>query len=284
MPTNVKENGLESLIVQSLVNDCHYEQGTNQDYNVVYAIDEERLFRFLRTTQKEKMEALHILDNPLEKDRFLKQLDRKLKTDGVISILRKGMKYKHLTLEMFYVRPSAENPKAAEFYRKNIFSVTRQLQYSKENARLALDVALFLNGLPIITMELKNQLTCQNYKDAIHQYRMDRSPKEKLFAFKRCMVHFAVDDNEIWMCTQLRGEKSWFLPFNKGYHDGAGNPPNPEGLKTDYLWKDILTKDELSNIIENYAQVIAEKDEDTGKTTYKQIFPRYHQLKAISLT
>lgn len=281
MPTNIKENGFETLIVDSLTTENAYEQGTNATYNVTYAVDEERLFRFLQETQAKKLEELHILDSDLEKEKFFKQLDKKLRTDGVIDILRKGLRYKHLHLEMFYVRPSAENPDAAEMYAKNIFSVTRQLQYSKINPKLALDLCIFLNGLPIITMELKNQLTKQCTADAVEQYKNDRNPAEVLFSFKRCMVHFAVDDNEIKMCTELKGKKSWFLPFNKGYHDGAGNPPNPNGMKTDYLWKEILTKDELSNIIENYAQVIAEKDEDSGETSYKQVFPRYHQLHVV---
>jgi len=279
--SNTKENGFETLIVENLKTAAGYEQGTNADYNKDYAVDEVRLFRFLQDTQADKLKELRIFESDLEKEKFFKQLDKKLKSDGVISLLRKGMKYKHLSLDLFYVRPSEQNPDAAALYKKNIFSVTRQLQYSKFNPLLALDVCLFLNGLPIITMELKNQLTKQNYKDAIKQYRTDRSPAELLFSFKRCMVHFAVDDNEAWMCTELKGDKSWFLPFNKGNNDGAGNPPNPDGLRTDYLWKQILTKDELSNIIENYAQVIEETDEDTGAKSYKQVFPRYHQLHVV---
>lgn len=280
--TNIRENGFETLIVNSLVNDSAYEQGVTTEYNKDYAIDEGRLFRFLLDTQPEKMAELRILDNDLEKDRFFKQLDKKLKSDGVIELLRKGLRYKYLRLDLFYVRPSAENPEAAALYGKNIFSVTRQLQYSKFNPLLALDICVFLNGLPIITMELKNQLTKQNYKDAIKQYKDDRSPAEPLFSFKRCIVHFAVDDNEVWMCTELKGDKSWFLPFNMGYHNGAGNPPNPNGIKTDYLWKQILNKDTLSNIIENYAQVVEEVNEETGSKSYKQIFPRYHQLSVVT--
>ena len=281
MPSNTKENGFETLIVDTLVNSNGYEQGVTTEYNKQYAIDEGRLFRFLLSTQKKAMDELHILDSDLEKDRFFKQLDKKLKSDGVIELLRKGMRYKHLRLDLFYVRPSVHNPEAAELYEKNIFSVTRQLQYSSFNPRLALDVCIFINGLPVITMELKNQLTKQNVSDAIEQYKNDRTPDEVLFSFKRCIVHFAVDDNEVRMCTELKGKKSWFLPFNKGFNDGAGNPPNPNGIKTDYLWKEILTKDEFSNIIENYAQVISEKDEDTGVTKYKQVFPRYHQLSVV---
>lgn len=117
--------------------------------------------------------------------------------------------------------------------------------------------------------------------DAVYQYQHARSPKELLFQFTRCMVHFAVDDAQVKFCTRLQGKASWFLPFNKGYKDGAGNPPNPDGLMTDYLWKQILTKDMLSRIIENYATLVEEKDEETGKTRYKQIFPRYHQLTAV---
>lgn len=281
MAVNVKENGFETLIVNWLTQQNGYEQGTNADYNREFAVDETRLFRFLQDTQPQAVKELHILDSALEKQKFFQQLNKKLRTDGVIKLLRNGFKYKHKTLDLFYVRPSADNPKSAQLYAKNIFSVTRQLEYSRTNPRLALDLCLFLNGLPVVTMELKNQFTKQNVYDAVEQYKNDRSPSEPLFSFKRCIVHFAVDDNEVRMCTQLKGKKSWFLPFNKGNNDGAGNPPNPNGIKTDYLWKDILAKDELANIIENYVRVTAEKNEDTGETEYKQIFPRYHQLQLV---
>lgn len=281
MPTNTRENGFETLIVNWLVEHNNYEQGANTDYNQEYAIDEARLFRFLNDTQKDYVDELRILESDAEKKKFLDRLSKKLSDSGVVEVLRKGFKYKHRTLEMYMVMPSEGNHEAEAFYKKNIFSVTRQLQYSKEYGRLALDMAVFVNGLPVMTFELKNQFTKQNASDAEAQYKKDRLPSELLFSFKRCLVHFAVDDNEIRMCTELKGEKSFFLPFNKGYLDGAGNPPNSDGIKTDYLWKDILTKTELSNILENYAQVVEEKDEDTGKKSYKQIFPRYHQLHVV---
>ena len=283
MPSNTKENGFETLIVNWLVNENGYEQGTNADYNQEYAIDEERLFRYLQSTQPRDLAELRILDTPAEKKKFLERLSRKLSDQGVIEILRKGFKYKNKTLDFYQVLPSKGNQRAQELYDENIFSVTRQLQYSKEYGRLALDLCIFLNGLPIITMELKNQFTLQNTADAVKQYKTDRDPAEKLFSFKRCIVHFAVDDNEIMMCTELKKDDSYFMPFNKGFEDGAGNPPNPNGIKTDYLWKDILTKREFSKILENYVQIVADKDEDTGKTSYKQIFPRYHQLKAVTM-
>lgn len=281
MTTNIKENGFETLIVDWLTQSNGYEQGTNDDYNRQFAVDETRLFHFLQDTQADKLTELHILDTPIEKQKFFEYLNRKLKSDGIIKLLRNGMKYKHKSLDLFFVRPSADNPNSAELYAKNIFSVTRQLQYSRTDTRLALDLCIFLNGLPIITMELKNQFTKQNVYDAAEQYKKDRSPNEPLFSPKRCIVHFAVDDNEVRMCTWLKGKNSWFLPFNKGYNDGAGNPPNPNGIKTDYLWKDILAKNELSNIIENYVQLTSEKNEDTNETEYKQVFPRYHQLQLV---
>ena len=281
MPTNTRENGFETLICDYLVNNNGFELGNTAEYDKEYAIDEGRLFRFLESSQSDKLAELRLQDSPLEKKRFLEQLDKKLKSDGVIEILRKGLKYKHLHFDMMFVRPSPQNPQAKEDYEKNIFSVTRQLQYSVFNPKLALDVCIFINGLPVITMELKNQLTKQNVFDAVEQYKNDRSPAELLFSFKRAIVHLAVDDNEIRMCTELKGKASWFLPLNKGYNDGAGNPVNPNGLKTAYLWEEILTKDELSNIIENYAQVVEEKNEDTGKKSYTQIFPRYHQLSVV---
>lgn len=282
MPTNVKENSFESSIVSWLVQHNGYEQGSNADYNKEIAMDETRLFRFLNTTQADKMKQLRLENDPLEKEKFLQRLDQSLHTSGVIDLLRKGFRYKHLVLDMFYVRPSPGNETAAKLYAQNIFSVTRQLQYSRQNPLLALDVCLFLNGLPIATMELKNQLTKQNAADAVKQYKDERTPDEVLFGFKRCIVHFAVDDNEVRMCTELKGQKSWFLPFNKGYNDGAGNPPNPDGMKTDYLWKEILRKDDFSNIIENYVQIICDEDEETHKKSYKQIFPRYHQLQLVT--
>jgi type I restriction enzyme R subunit len=144
-----------------------------------------------------------------------------------------------------------------------------------------LDLCLFINGLPIATFELKNRLTKQIAEDAVQQYKRDRDPREFLFQFGRCAVHFAVDDNEVFMCTRLLGKDSWFLPFNKGYNDGAGNPPNPQGIKTDYLWREILTPEGLTDILENYAQVVEEKDERTGRKKRMQIFPRYHQLDVV---
>ena len=283
MNTNTKESGLETLIVNWLVEQNGYEQGASADYNRDYAVDELRLFRFLEDTQPVQVAKLGVRDSEIKRIQFLDRLRGEIAKRGVIDVLRNGIKIYPARLVMFYMTPSEKNPKTKALFAKNIFSVIRQLQYSADNTKLALDLAIFINGLPIITCELKNQLTKQDLNDAVYQYQNDRDPKELLFKFKRCMVHFALDDARIKFCTELNGKKSWFLPFDKGYNDGAGNPPNPDGIMTDYLWKETLTKVELANIIENYAQAIEEKDNYTGKVTYKQIFPRYHQLSVVKM-
>ena len=279
--TNTKESGLEALIVKWMVEQDGYEQGTNADYNREYAVDETRLFRFLQDTQPDALEKLGVFKSALKKKQFLNRLQGEIAKRGIIDVLRNGVKIYPANLIMFYLTPTENNTKAKEMFEKNIFSVTRQLQYSMDATRLALDICLFINGLPVITFELKNQLTKQDVDDAVEQYKTDRDPRELLFQFKRCMVHFAVDDARIKFCTKLDGKSSWFLPFDKGYNDGAGNPPNPDGLMTDYLWKDILAKLKLSRIIENYAQVVVEEDPETKKKSVKQIFPRYHQLDCV---
>jgi len=282
MPTtDTSEKGLETLIVESLVNQAGYVQGESTDYDRDHAVDLEQLVAFVRATQPNSAETSELrLDGP-KRLQFLHRLQGEIAKRGVIDVLRDGVKHGPVSVDLFYGTPSPGNTKAEERFAANIFSVTRQLRYSKDETQLALDLGLFINGLPVATFELKNRLTKQTVEDAVQQYRRDRNPKELLFQFGRCMVHFAVDDQEVRMCTHLKGKDSWFLPFNKGYNDGAGNPPNEIGIKTDYLWKRILTKTELTDIIENYAQVVEEKDEKGRKKTPKQIFPRYHQLDVV---
>lgn len=279
--TNTSENGLETLIVKWLVEQNHYQQGTNEDYNREYAVDETRLFAFLQSTQPEKLETLGVFKSAIKKKQFLDRLQSELAKRGIIDVLRKPVDVYPVKLDMFYLTPTEKNEQAKKMFEKNIFSVTRQLRYSSDETKLALDLCLFINGLPVITFELKNQLTKQNVDDAVEQYKTDRDPRDLIFQFKRCMVHFAVDDVRIKFCTKLDKKNSWFLPFDKGYNDGAGNPPNPNGVATDYLWKDILTQQKLSRIIENYAQVVVDVDPDTKKKTVKQVFPRYHQLDCV---
>lgn len=279
--TDKTEKGFETLIVNWLVDQNGYQQGTNEDYNKEHAIDETRLFRFLNDTQPKEMAKLGVNQSDQKKRQFLNRLSGEITRRGIIDVLRNGIKAYPADLILFYFTPTENNEQAKRLFDKNIFSVTRQLRYAIDASKLALDLCLFINGLPVITIELKNHFTGQTTADAVEQYKKDRNPRELLFSFKRCIVHFAVDDQTVQFCTKLCGKASWFLPFNKGYHDGAGNPPNPEGIMTDYLWKDILTKTKLSRIIENYVQVVVEENPETRKKSVKQIWPRYHQLDCV---
>ena len=275
------EKGLEFLITRSLVDEAGYALGDLKDFDRDHAVDLAKLVTFLNATQRDEVESLDIVKDSPKRLQFLHRLQGEIARRGVVDVLRNGVKHGPASVELFYGTPTPGNRKAEELFAANVFSVTRQLHYSKDETKLSLDMVLFINGLPFATFELKNSLTKQTVEDAIEQYRRDRDPKELLFQFARCVVHFAVDDHEVRMCTHLKGRASWFLPFNKGWNDGAGNPPNPHGLKTDYLWKEILTKRNLTDILENYAQLVEETDERGRKKNPKQIFPRYHQLDAV---
>ena len=304
MTTDTSEKGLETLIMRYTTGTdglavvanrvaerpppyggSGYTAGSAQDYDRAHALDVPQLFAFLRTTQLEAFKKLAIVDASDAKDinrlKFLARLSIETAKRGVIDVLRKGLNHGPVHFDLFYGTPSPGNAKTEKLYAENRFSITRQLAYSMDETRRALDLCLFINGLPIATFELKNSLTKQTVDDAVEQYKRDRDPRERLFEFGRCVVHFAVDDSEVRMCTELRGKTSWFLPFNKGYHDGTGNPPNAHGLKTEYLWKEVLTPAGLTNILENYAQIVEEKDPRTGKKKRRQIWPRYHQLGVV---
>jgi len=300
MTTDTSERGLERLICAALTGAsgepdvpadgvqerpasyaAGWVMGRSEDYEREYCVDLAQLATFLIETQPEVAEALQLATDGPTRRKFLARLQGEISKRGTIDVLRHGLKHGPHTLDLFYGTPSPGNAKAAERYAANRFSVTRQLRYSRDETQRALDLALFINGLPVATFELKNSLTKQTVADAVQQYQRDRDPREKLFEFGRCVVHFAVDDHEARFCTHLKGKGSWFLPFNQGWNDGAGNPPNPNGLKTDYLWKRILTRAGLTDILENYAQIVETKDEKTGKKKRVQIWPRFHQLDVV---
>jgi len=303
MTTDTSEKGLETIIMRRMTGvdgfsvapgtvaekpdaaGAGYFAGSPKDYDRAQVLDMPQLFAFFRATQPEAFDKLAIADTVDPKDinrlKFLARLSGEIGKRGVIDVLRRGVEHGPLHFDLFYGTPSRGNAKAEALHAQNRFSITRQLAYSMDETRRALDLCLFINGLPIATFELKNSLTKQTVDDAVEQYRRDRDPREKLFDFGRCVVHFAVDDSEVQMCTELKGKGSWFLPFDKGYNDGAGNPPNPLGLKTDYLWKEILIPAGLTNILENYAQIVEEKDPRTGKKKRTQVWPRYHQLGVV---
>ena len=287
--TDTTEGGLEARIVRLLADgrgdtlnvgeisgrpaaySTGWIAGEPADYDRGNCVDLKQLSAFLDATQPNVATALALdSDNPTRRQ-FLARLKREIRNRGVIDVLRKGVNHQQHHLDVFYGTPTLSNTDAEARYAQNRFSVTRQLRYSNDERQRALDLALFINGLPIATFELKNNLTKQTVDDAVQQYRQTRSTREDLFYVGRCAVHFAVDENEVQFCTKLAGKASVFLPFNKGRDDGAGNPINPNGLKTDYLWRDVLTPASLTDIIENYAQMVGDD----------QIWPRYHQLQVV---
>ena len=300
MTTDTSERGLERLICTALAGQpCDpptartvaeplagyggvaWSGGNFHDYDREYCVDLVQLAAFLRATQPDATESLGLTEDDPTRRKFLTRLQGEISKRGTIDVLRHGIKHGAHNLELFYGTPSPGNEQARERFEQNRFTVTRQLRYSRDETQRALDIALFINGLPVFTFELKNSLTKQTVDDAVWQYKQDRNPREKLFEFGRCVAHFAADDNELRFCTHLKGKASWFLPFNRGWNDGAGNPPNPDGLKTDYLWREVLTRKSLTNILENYAQVVESRDEKTGKKKKAQIWPRYHQLDVV---
>ncbi len=278
MPSKTNEESLEALIEAHLTGpQAGYTTAYPTDYDRELCLMPRSVWAFIERTQPETYATLQ-RRGPAK---FIKRLADQVKQRGVIDVLRKGVKDLELTVYLYYKQPASNlNATATANYEANNFGVSRQLHYSLANQN-SLDLALFINGLPVATFELKNPWTGQTVKNAIRQYQQDRDPREPLFAFGRCVVHFAVDPELVYMTTHLRGKDTTFLPFNKGDGDGAGNPVNPHGLKTAYLWEEILPKDRLANIIENYAQQITETDEDTGKQKKKLIFPRYHQLRVV---
>ena len=300
MTTDTSERSLERLICIALAGDpCDppasprarepsaqyggvgWSPGSYLDYDRDYCVDLVQLEAFLRDTQPEAVESLSLSEDGPTRRKFLTRLQGEVTKRGTIDIFRKGIKHGRYHIDLFHGTPSPGNEKAKERFEQNRLTVTRQLRYSRDETRRALDIALFINGLPVLTFELKNNLTKQTVDDAVNQYRRDRSPREKLFELGRCVAHFAVDENEVRFCTHLKGKASWFLPFNKGWDDGAGNPPNPDGIKTDYLWRKVLSRESLTNILENYAQVVQSKDDTTGRKNKSQVWPRYHQLDVV---
>lgn len=305
MTTDTSEKGLETLIFQAMTGrtgleppqaDRVYEvsptaqggtgwlAGWARDFDRTYALDTAQLFAFLKATQSEELDRLGIANVESSSDiarlKFLERLKSEIGKRGVIDVLRHGIKHGPLSFELFYGTPSPDNAKAVALHALNRFSLSRQVRYSNDETRRALDLVAFVNGLPILTFELKNSLTKQTVEDAVEQYRRDRDPRELIFGLGRCVAHVALDEHQIQYCTELKGKTSWFLPFNQGWNDGAGNPPNEDGLKTDYLWKRILTPAGLTDILENYAQILETKNEKTGRKRV-QVFPRYHQLEVV---
>ena len=284
MVSQTNEQALETCIETALVEGARYEKGDPADFDREFAIDRDKFWRFLETTQPE--ELAKVQDQPNWQRLILERFNRKVKKDGILSVLKKGISINDADFTLLYSLPYNDaNAAICENFERNIFSVTRQVHYSESDPGLSLDMVLFINGMAIATLELKNPWSGQNVYHAKKQYCQDRDPKETLLNFGRCLVHFAVDPDEVWMTTKLAQAKTYFLPFNKGFNYGKGNPPNigadgaPGGHKTAYLWDDILTRESLTNIIEHFVLLEGDKKDPLPKKTL--IFPRYHQRDVV---
>jgi type I restriction enzyme R subunit len=284
MTTNTRESGFEDAIESCMIEYGGYVKGSSSDYNRELALFPDTIFRFFEDTQPDKWQRLVTYHGAEVEKKVMQRLVRELSQRGTLDVLRHGINDYGVNLKLAYFAPaSGLNPETIELYKKNVLNVTRQVYYSLRNQN-SLDMVISVNGLPVATLELKNPLSGQTVNNAMRQYREDRDPSEILFQFKaRTLVHFAVDPDEVYMTTRLSGEKTFFLPFNKGNGTGAGNPPSQHGYKTGYLWEEVLYKDSLMDILGRFLHVQVEEKVTDGRTVKKEslIFPRYHQLDAV---
>ena len=280
MESQTNEQALELAIENHLNKHCSYEIGDRHHFDARYAIDTDKFWHFLEKTQKKELDKLkHYHPNDWQR-KILERFDRLIKKQGILYLLKKGLQVDGANFNLLYPAPLASSGDTVkENFATNIFSCTRQLPYSIKNPRETIDMVLFINGIPIITLELKNPWTGQTAQyHGQRQYRKDRDYTQPLLQFCRCLVHMTADTDEVYMTTKLEGNNTLFLPFNKGYQFGKGNPPNPNGHKTAYLWKQVFTKASLANIIQHFVRLDGGKDMLNTRTLF---FPRYHQLGVV---
>ena len=256
-----------------------FYMGHPDDFDPKFALDTVRFWHFLETTQKEEIEKIQKQSDWPRK--ILERLDRMIKKHGVLHVIKKGLNVDDAYFTLFYQSPLASSSKSVkDKFESNEFSVTRQIRYSVDNPREEIDMVVFINGIPISTIELKNHWTGQNAKvHGINQYKYKRDNKQAILQFGRCLVHFTADTDEAYMTTKLNGAKTFFLPFNKGHNNGKGNPPNPFGHKTAYLWEEVFTRKSLANIIQHFVRFDGKAKDPLNKRTL--FFPRYHQMDVV---
>ncbi|MEA3414667.1 MAG: type I restriction endonuclease [Thermodesulfobacteriota bacterium] len=284
MTTGTTEQAFEEAIEKSLIDNGGYAKGDPSDFSREPAFDPKTIFAFLKDTQSQSWEKLSETHGSQTESKILQRLFKELDNRGTLDVLRNGFVDYGVRFKMAYFKPASRlNPETIALYNKNRLTVTRQVKYSLKNEN-SIDMLLSLNGLPVATVELKNQFTGQNVVNAKWQYAADRDPNELLFKFKkRALVHFAVDTDEVYMTTRLEGKATRYLPFNLGYNNGAGNPPNPNGHKTSYLWEYVWAKDSWMDIIGSFLLLQTEEYKIDGKIFKKEklIFPRFHQLDVV---
>ena len=290
--TLLKEKNFEEAIENYLITDGGYEKGLPEAFNRATALDEDTFLRFIKTTQPRAWEK-HCNNYPVEPEKaLLKRLQDEIRDTDLLQVLRHGFKDRGVKFNICYFKPeSSLNPDTLKLYSQNILHCTRQMKFSLLDER-SIDIVLLLNGIPVVSMELKNQFTGQDATNAIKQYKFDRATKDKLFEFKqRVLVHFAVDLYNVFMTTKLEGPATYFLPFNQGSNGagnvgGKGNPPIEDDYITSYLWKKVLRKDSLMEILHKYMHLQKEDVKDKYGKVIKHketmIFPRYHQLDVVT--
>ncbi len=299
MVSQTNEQALESAIEKALVGSCleerknhvqevvpdygnkYYRPGNPIDFNMQYALDERFFWDFLEQTQEKDLEKIK-RNNPNDWQRKIyERFDRLIKKHGILHLLKKGLSVDDAHFNLMYPAPLASSSeKVKQNFADNLFSCTRQLRYSQANPLQEIDMVLFINGIPLITLELKNAWTNQTARyHGQKQYREDRDTNQPLLNFGRCLVHMAVDTDEVYMTTKLAGKATFFLPFNKGHNLGQGNPPNRTGHKTAYLWEEVFTKESLANIIQHFVRLDGSSKDPLNKRTL--FFPRYHQMDVV---
>ncbi len=286
MPVNHKEIAFEAAIEHHLTTSAGYEKGSPDAFDQERGLFPQDVISFIRETQPKEWEYLSAIQKDKAQATLLDDLCRALDSEheGCLSVLRHGFKCFGKTFRMAYFAPaSGMNPDTLKLYQANRLAITRQLRYSSKHGN-TLDVTLSLNGIPVATAELKNQMTGQTWRNAVTQYKTDRDPADLIFQFKkRALVHFAVDTDEVYMTTRLSGKNTRFLPFNKGSNGGAGNPENPGNYRMAYLWEEVLERDSFLDILARFIhlQVEEKKLGDRKVRVETMIFPRYHQLDCV---
>jgi len=307
MVSQTNEQALEALIEKTLTGHCleeikanevrgansvceesvaystskHFTMGFADDFDAEFAMDT-RLFRqFLEATQADELDKLKRNNTVDWKRKILERFDRLIKKYGILHLLKKGLSVDDAFFNLMYPAPLASSSKSVvENFAANIFSVTRQARYSLANPGQEIDMVLFINGIALITLELKNPWTGQSARfHGQKQYREDRDTSQPLLQFGRCLVHMTVDTDEVFMATRLAGKSTFFLPFNKGHNHAQGNPPNPNGHKTAYLWEEVFTRESLANIIQHFVRLDGSAKDSLARRTL--FFPRYHQLDVV---
>src|SRR3989338_2865475 len=284
LKSNINERAFETAIEDYLTAKGGYIKGNAKDFVRGIALDTNTLFTFLKESQPTEWKKLSSVHGIEIESKFLQRLTKELDSRGMLDVLRHGIIDYGVRFKLAFFKPvSGLNPESERLYKLNKLTLTRQVRYSLKNEN-SIDVLLSLNGLPLVVIELKNQFTGQDVTNAKKQFVEDRDHNELVFQFKkRVLAFFAVDTDEVYMTTKLEGEKTKYLPFNLGYEKGAGNPPNPDGYKTAYLWEYVLKKDSFMDIISRFMHIQVDEYTIEGKKFKKEtlLFPRYHQLDVV---